>query len=50
MHERLMQESYFCILFRMTTKRKHNKVTLKTKYEELKELDENRPNEEVQRS
>ena len=32
---------------RITTKRKHNKVTLKTKYEALKELDKNRPNKEV---
>ena len=34
-------------MFRITTKRKHNKVTLKTKYEALKELDKNRPNKEV---
>ena len=31
----------------MATKRKHNKVTLKTKYEALKDLDKNRPNKEV---
>ena len=31
----------------MTAKRKHNEVTLKTKYEALKEIDENRPNKEV---
>ena len=42
-----MKESCLCILFRTTTKRKHNEVTLKTKYEELKELDKNRPNKEV---
>ena len=29
------------------TKRKHNEVTSKTKYETLKELDKNRPNKEV---
>ena len=33
-----MKESCLCILFRMATKRKHNEVTLKTKYEEPKEL------------
>ena len=33
-----MKESRLCILFRMAIKRKHNEVTLKTKYEELKEL------------
>ena len=42
-----MKESCLYILFRMATKRKHNEVTLKTKYEELKELDKNRPNKEV---
>ena len=42
-----MKESLLCIMFRITTKRKHNKVTLKTKYEALKELDKNRPNKEV---
>ena len=32
----------------MTTKRKHNKVTLKKKkYEALKEFDKDRPNKEV---
>ena len=31
----------------MATKRKHNEVTLKTKYEELKGLDKNKPNREV---
>ena len=31
----------------MTTKRKHNEVTLKAKYERLKDLDKNRPNKEV---
>ena len=31
----------------MTTKRKHNEATLKTKYEALKELDKNRRNKEV---
>ena len=31
----------------MATKRKHNEVTLKTKYEELKELHKNRTNKEV---
>ena len=42
-----MKESCLCILLRMTKKRKHNEVTLKTKYKELKELDKNRPNKEV---
>ena len=37
----------FCVVFRMATKRKHNKATLKTKYEALKELEKNRPNKEV---
>ena len=31
----------------MATKRKHNKVTWKTKYEEVEELDKNRLNIEV---
>ena len=31
----------------MTTKRKHNEVTLKTKYEALEEFDKNRPNKEA---
>ena len=31
----------------MVTKRKHNEVTLKAKYEPLKDLDKNRPNKEV---
>ena len=35
----------YCV--RMDTKRKHNEVTSKTKYEALKELDKNRPNKEV---
>ena len=34
-------------VFIMTTKRKHNKVTLKTKYEALREFDKNRPNKEL---
>ena len=42
-----MKENCLCIVFRMTTKRKHKEVTLKTKYEALKEIDENRPNKEV---
>ena len=42
-----MNESCLCVLFRIATKRKHNEGTLKTKYEELKELDKNRPNKEV---
>ena len=33
-----MKESCLCVLFRMA-KRKHNEVTLKAKYEGLKELD-----------
>ena len=41
-----MKESCLCILFRMATKRKHNISTLKTKYEELKEFDKNKPNKE----
>ena len=32
---------------RMAIKRKHSEVTLKTKYESLKQLDKNRPNKEV---
>ena len=43
MHEK----NCLCIVFRMTTKRKYNEVTLKTKYEALKEFDKNRPNKEV---
>ena len=35
------------IVFRMTTKREYNEVTLKTKYEALKEFDKNRPNKEA---
>ena len=31
----------------MVIKRKHNEVTLKTKYESLKKLGKNRPNKEV---
>ena len=31
----------------MATKINHNEVTLKTKYETLKEFDKNRPNKEV---
>ena len=31
----------------MATKRKHNEVTLKTKYEVLKELNKNKPKKEV---
>ena len=31
----------------MTTKRKHNEVTLNTKYETMKEFDKNRPSKEV---
>ena len=42
-----MTESRLCIVFRMATKRNHSEVTLKTKYEALKELDKNRPNKEV---
>ena len=42
-----MKESCLCVSFRVATKRKHNEVTLKTKYEELKELDKNRPNKIV---
>ena len=42
-----MKESRLRITFRMATKRKHNEVTSKTKYEALKELDNNRPNKEV---
>ena len=40
-------EDCLCIVLRMTTKRKHNKVTLKTEYEAMKEFDKNRPNKEV---
>ena len=42
-----MKENCMCFLFRMTTKRKHNEVTLKTRYEALKEFDKNRPNKEA---
>ena len=34
-----MEENCLCIEFRMATKRKHNEVTLKTKYEASKEFD-----------
>ena len=34
-------------MFSMTSKRKHNEVTLKTKYEALKEFYKNRPNKEA---
>ena len=36
-----------CIVFRMATKRKRNKLTLKTKYETLKEPDKSGPSKEV---
>ena len=42
-----MKENCLCIVFTMTTKIKHNEVTLKTKYEVLKEFDKNRPNKEA---
>ena len=42
-----MKESCLRILFRMATPKKHNKVTLKTKYEELKKLDKNRSTKDV---
>ena len=42
-----MKENCLCIVFRMTTKRKHDEVTLKTRYEALKEFDKNRPNKEA---
>ena len=42
-----MKENSLCIVFRMTTKRKHNEVTLKTKYEALEEFDKNRSNKEA---
>ena len=42
-----MKENCLCIVFRMTTKRMHNEVTLKTRYEALKEFDKNRPNKEA---
>ena len=35
-------EDCLCIVLR-----KHNKVTLKTEYEAMKEFDKNRPNKEV---
>ena len=34
-------------MFSMTSKRKHNEVTLKAKYEALKEFYKNRPNKEA---
>ena len=40
-----MKESYLYIVLRITTKRKHNEVTLK--YEALQEFDKNRPNKEA---
>ena len=40
-------EDCLCIVFIITTKRKHNKVTLKTEYEALKVFNKNRPNKEV---
>ena len=36
-----------CIVFRMATKRKRHKLTLKTKYETLKEPDKSGPSKEV---
>ena len=42
-----MKENYLCIVFRMTAKRKHNEVTLKTKYKALEEFDKKRPNKEA---
>ena len=42
-----MKENCLLIVFRMTTKRKHSEVTLKTKYEALEEFDKNRPNKEA---
>ena len=42
-----MKRNCLSIVFRITTKRKHNKMTLKTKYEALKEFDKNRPNKEA---
>ena len=42
-----MKENCLCFVFRMTTKRKHNEVTLKIKYKALKEFVKNRPNNEV---
>ena len=41
-----MKENCLYIVFRMTAKRKHNEVTLKTKYETLRDFDKNRPNKE----
>ena len=34
-----MKKNSLCIAFRMTTKRKHDEVTLKTKYEALEEFE-----------
>ena len=42
-----MKENCLCIASRIVTKRKHNKVTLKSKYEALEEFDKNRPNKEA---
>ena len=42
-----MKENFLCLMFSMTSKRKHNEVTLKTKYEALKEFYKNRPNKEA---
>ena len=42
-----MEENGSRTVFRMTTERKHNEVTLKIKYEALKVFDKNRPNIEI---
>ena len=42
-----MKENWLCIVFRMTTKRKHNEVTLKAKYEALEEFDKKIPIKEA---
>ena len=41
-----MKENCLYIVFIVTVKREHNEVTIKTKYETLREFDKNRPNKE----
>ena len=45
--DQCVKESGFCNVFSLVTQAKYNEVTLKAKYEALKELDKNRPIKEV---
>ena len=45
--DKCVKESGFCNVFSLVTQTKYNEVTLKTKYEALKELDKNRSIKEV---